>query len=167
MSGQTPRIAQTAMRTLMIRFVPAPPWLALAFIMAIGALWGTAAQAQQMQLPSTMQMPGMGTPSQIPPLTDPDLSGPGRVFQEQRIKALNNERQKELVSDTNKLLKLTAQLDAQVGNGRSDSFTLDQLRMLARIEKLAKSVKEKMSNPISMPTFQSNLPPIMAPATMP
>jgi len=97
----------------------------------------------------------------------PGANAASRNFQARRIKALNSERQKKLVSDTNKLLKLTAQLNAQVGQEQADSFTPKQLRMLARIEKLAKSVKKKMSNPVQPSNFQSDFPFGTVPSAFP
>ena len=53
-----------------------------------------------------------------------------------RFRALNDMRQKEIVSDTNKLLKLANELDAEVRKANSDSLTPEQLHKFAMIEKL-------------------------------
>lgn len=144
-------------------------WLVLVLSLAGGVCFGDCAQAQQMSTPMPMPVPMSGAGSLSPGsnISMPGPTGPDRVFQERRIKALNSQRQKELVSDTNKLLKLTAQLNAQIDRGSKESFTPDQLRMLARIEKLAKSVREKMSNPVQLSTSQDNFPSLIAPAGMP
>lgn len=69
----------------------------------------------------------------------------GRRIIEKRIKALNEMRQKALVSDTDKLLKLAQELNANTEtNGRQMSAT-DRIKKLAQIEKLAKRVRERMS----------------------
>jgi hypothetical protein len=99
------------------------------------------------------------------PMTSP--LGPNSTFQERRIRELNVERQKEMVADTDKLLKLTAELNADIAQTHSTSFTPDQLRLLARIEKLAKSVKDKMSNPVQGTIFDDSFPPPMSPAGLP
>lgn len=65
--------------------------------------------------------------------------------QQQRITALNRERQKAIVSDTDKLLKLANELDAEIRTSTSEALTPAQLRKLAAIEKLARNVKDKMS----------------------
>lgn len=62
-----------------------------------------------------------------------------------RIRVLNAERQKELVSDTQKLLQLARELNAEVSDANAASMTDAQLRKAAEIAKLARSVKEKMS----------------------
>jgi len=72
--------------------------------------------------------------------------------QEERLRALNRERQKSLVSDTNKLLKLAAELDMEIKNANTDSLTPSEMRKLASIEKLAHNVKDKMSYSVSSPS---------------
>lgn len=104
------------------------------------------------------QTPQMG----IPPSIDSNAN-----FRARRIRQLNIERQKELVSDTDDLLKLTAKLNAEVAKSQSSSLTPDQVRMLAKIEKLAKSVREKMSNPVTGSVFEDNFPPPMGRPTIP
>jgi len=93
-----------------------------------------------------------------PPVGDGTLN-----MQTRRIKALNIERQKALVSDTDDLLKLTKQLNEEVARDRSTSLTPEQVRMLAKIEKLAKSVREKMSEPVQRNLFENSFPPSMGP----
>ncbi len=79
----------------------------------------------------------------------------------QQLRALNALRQKKLVEDTNKLLKLAQTLNAQVQSGHYETLTVAQLKEVKRIEKLAHSVREKMAQtygggpslaPIIMPT---------------
>ncbi|MGH9607543.1 MAG: hypothetical protein ACRD3N_17775 [Terracidiphilus sp.] len=137
-------------------------WLALALTMA--GVWLTI-PAQ------TQQQPTMGPSSMIQtqpaPLSVPSAPADS-VFQERRMRAMNAERQKEMVSDTAKLLKLTAALNAEVNRDKSDSFTPEQLRQLAKIEKLARSVREKMANPVQTSLFEDNfLPPAILPMGIP
>jgi hypothetical protein len=81
--------------------------------------------------------------------------GPGDpAEQESRLRALNLQRQKTLVSDTNKLLALANEYDAEVKGSASETLTPAQLRKLAAIEKLARSVKEKMSYTLRGPVYQ-------------
>ena len=65
-----------------------------------------------------------------------------------RAKALNEMRQKSMVSDANKLLKLAMELNAIDKDGIGISPEA-RLKKLAEIEKLAKSVREKMSYSVS------------------
>jgi hypothetical protein len=77
-----------------------------------------------------------------------------------RLRALNTLRQKSLVADTNKLLKLAAELNAEVDSEHPDSLTFNQLRMLAEIEKLAHGIKDKMSaSLLGTPAFPSPFAP--------
>jgi hypothetical protein len=64
------------------------------------------------------------------------------------IRALNVDRQKALVSDTNKLLRLVNELNAEIARVNTGSLSGAQLHKVAEIEKLARNVKEKMSTPV-------------------
>jgi hypothetical protein len=64
---------------------------------------------------------------------------------QKRVRLLNAERQKALVSDTEKLLKLAKELNDEVAVSESGTMSDEQLRKVAEIGKLAKSVKDKMS----------------------
>lgn len=69
----------------------------------------------------------------------------GPTFVEKRLRALNADRQKSMVSDADKLLKLARQLDAEVASNPTDELTTEEMRKIAEIEKLARSVKTKMA----------------------
>ena len=56
----------------------------------------------------------------------------------------NEDRQKQLVADTDKLLLLAQELQEAVGKSNKDQLSLLVLKKSEQIEKLAKSVKEKM-----------------------
>jgi hypothetical protein len=84
------------------------------------------------------------------------------VEEERRLRLLNVERQKSLVSDAGKLLKLAGELNAEVAQTNPDSLTQAELRKLAEIEKLAHSVKQKMSDSVGgEPVFRE--PPFSGP----
>jgi hypothetical protein len=87
--------------------------------------------------------------------TNPDDIGEG----EDRLRWLNKERQKAMVSDTNKLLKLAGELSAEVQNSKDASLTPEQVRKWAEVEKLAHSVKDKMSYSVrGTPTYREPSP---------
>jgi hypothetical protein len=67
---------------------------------------------------------------------------------DRRLRALNAERQKQMVADTNKLLKLARELNDEVASTSEESFTPDQLHKIAEIEKLARSVRERMTTAV-------------------
>ena len=59
-------------------------------------------------------------------------------------KARNDDRQKRLVADTQKLLALATELKADVDKTNKDTLSVDVVKKADEIEKLAHSVKEKM-----------------------
>lgn len=134
--------------------------LALAVLLAPAARvpaqsgqWGTASQSYPR--PRVGQDP-------ISPLAGDDGDP---VMQEKRLNALNAERQKSLVSDTNKLVKLVAELNAEINGPHPASLTDEQVKKLAEIEKLAHSIREKMSSPVNgIP--QMNAPAVIIPPGM-
>ena len=56
----------------------------------------------------------------------------------------NSERQDKLVSDTNKLLALVANFNQQANKGSVELSSVDMAKRAEEIEKLARSVKERM-----------------------
>jgi hypothetical protein len=87
-----------------------------------------------------------------------DGVGPGDPLEEEkRLVALNAQRQKSLVSDTNKLVRLANELGSEISRDNPSELTPAQLHKVAEIEKLARSVKDKMSTSVrGTPSF---LPP--------
>lgn len=59
-------------------------------------------------------------------------------------KKANEDRQKALKNDTDKLVKLTAELKDYVDKSNENVLSLDVVKKAEEIEKLAHSVKEKM-----------------------
>lgn len=72
----------------------------------------------------------------------PDLDS---LSEAKRVKALNASRHKSVVSDTEKLVKLARQLDAEIASNPTDALTPEELHKLTDIEKLAHNVKTKMA----------------------
>jgi hypothetical protein len=103
-------------------------------------------------LPGSIPRNPMGQPNpQSPagrlggvPLDDP-------LDNEKAYRATNADRQKSIVSDTDKLMKLVSQLDAEVARSGAEKLSSAQLRKMAEIEKLAHDVKVKMSTSVSGP----------------
>lgn len=91
--------------------------------------------------------PGVWIAPQRNPIDN--TSRPPAEFTAKQLRALNEERQRALVSDTARLLTLARELNGEVGAVSPDSLTAAQLRKVNEIEKLARSVKEKMSYAIT------------------
>ncbi len=96
------------------------------------------APMQQGGIPSN-QVPSMG---RRPDQTDRNESFPGSGEKQARLR--NDERQRRLVSDTDKLLTLVTQLHADVAKTDKNVLSLDVVRRAEEIEKLARAVKERM-----------------------
>lgn len=56
------------------------------------------------------------------------------------------QRQHEIEGDTQKLFSLAQELKDDVGKSTKDQMSLDVIKKAEEIEKLAKSVKDKMRN---------------------
>jgi hypothetical protein len=87
-----------------------------------------------------------------------DQEGDYSPQQERLQNALNADRQKKLIADTNKLVKLATELHAELSGTNSDALTPAQLHEVAEVEKLARNVKKEMSDsvramPISGPAW--------------
>ena len=65
-------------------------------------------------------------------------------MERERIKKMNEHRQDQIKHDTDELLKLATELKEQVDKTNEHMLSLDVIRKAEQIEKLAKSVKEKM-----------------------
>jgi hypothetical protein len=107
--------------------------LALVLFVLLGA--AHLAFAQQIHLPPAVsQGPGMGNV--------PVTSGDG--VQKQQAKAANLQRQAEIKRDTEKMFQLTAELKQSLETSSQDVMSMDDLKKVEQIEKLAHGVKSKM-----------------------
>lgn len=70
------------------------------------------------------------------------------IEEEKRLRELNALRQRQLVSDTNKLLKLAHELNDSVNAAKPEELKSTEFVKVAEIEKLAHSVKDKMSTSV-------------------
>ena len=59
-------------------------------------------------------------------------------------KRRNDQRQEQLVKDTNKLLALATELKSQVDKTNKNMLSVDVVKKAEEIEKLAKNVKDRM-----------------------
>jgi hypothetical protein len=92
---------------------------------------------QGRQTPGMPQKPGLGNnPDDSSPLD------PNRVEKQEKLR--NDDRQKRLVADTDKLLALATDLKQQVDKTDKEILSVDVIKKADEIEKLAHSVKERM-----------------------
>jgi hypothetical protein len=109
--------------------------LALLLVLQGGAQNVPSAGSRQMQQPI-----GQSVGHQLD-----DLEGPNGINEQRRLRMINAERQKTMISDTARLIKLTTELNEEVEKTNPDALSPIDLRKLAEIEKLAHEVKDKMS----------------------
>lgn len=84
-------------------------------------------------------------PPANPPITDPDETR-DRLAHDMEKKAAK-ERVAALKTDTDRLLKLSVELKQYVDKSDENVLSLDVIKRADEIEKLAKSVKDKMKGP--------------------
>jgi hypothetical protein len=99
-------------------------------------------------------IPGYGQGHRPPPVPKSDPTETPLDVDETRdritrdmAKKANLERQAQLKTDTDKLLKLSQQLKEYVDKSNENVLSLEVLKKAEEIEKLARSVKEKMKGP--------------------
>ena len=97
-----------------------------------------AVTAQTQQIPQTRH-------DANPPSAD-DAELHDRMMHDMAKKAAK-ERAAQLKNDTDKLLKLSVELKAYVDKADENVLSLDVIKKADEIEKLAKSVKDKMKGP--------------------
>ncbi len=107
--------------------------LAAACISAVG---------QQQSIP---RQPIPQSPGQVPSASeDPENDAMARHALEMQANKRNALRQQQIVADSNKIVALAEQLKAEVARGDQKNSTLSLISKTEEIEKLARSVKEKM-----------------------
>ena len=138
--------------------------LALSVTGLAGMVLGLALLGWAQYAPSGGAVLGQNLPGTRP------LGGPGPGIEtdpfggEKRLRALNADRHKSLVSDTDKLLKLARQLDAEIASNPTDELTPEELHKIGEIEKLAHNVKTKMAQSFgSGPQFRPSPVPLGGP----
>jgi len=103
--------------------------------------------------PIAAQSPGTQGPPPTPHLqvTDPS-SGFGNITMDARqVKLLNIQRQKAIVDDAGKILLLARELNADASSDTPVMSDAQRLHKAEEIEKLAKSIREKMTNGVGLP----------------
>lgn len=128
-------------------------------LLACGAMFATtvavgpgnrnvlAAQQQQHQQGHPRQpqpMPPTQSPLDMPGIL-PD-SGMPTPMNPQRVKLFNDDRQKKLVSDVDKLVSLTNELKASLDKTSKDELSLEVIKKASEIERLAHDVQNRMKN---------------------
>lgn len=107
--------------------------------------------------PIAAQSPGSpGIPLHLQDLSRPNFphdpaSLPETAMTAREVKLLNIERQKTIISDTQKILALARELNADSSSPDSTMSNAQRMHKADEIEKLAKNVREKMTYAITPP----------------
>ncbi len=112
-------------------------WMSMAVMMLGCGLVGaqaTSAPPQQAPQPGVIGMP-------MAPNDPVSIKA-----ERQREQMMVDERRKKILSDTDRLLTLAAELKADVDKSSKNELSLEVVRKAAEIEKLAHDVKERMRN---------------------
>jgi hypothetical protein len=117
-----------------------------AALLLAGAAVALSGAAVQSISGGQLQQPMPTVPSSPPGFGEqPNPADPMQRQQQERMeKARNVDRQKQLERDTDKLLSLAKELKEEVNKSNKDTLSIDVVKKAAEIEKLAKSVKDRM-----------------------
>ena len=123
-------------------------WVAMVGLILAAGTCVVAGRGQSRQNPPPVMGPPPMSGANLPSIggrPDPSANDPlsGRL-EEQQIKSRNSDRQKRLVSDTDRLLTLSKELKEQVETPGKAPGAGDVGKKAEEIEKLAKSVKDRM-----------------------
>ena len=111
--------------------------------LALAVLSSVTVSGQSPSLPKAQQ--GLGAMTHGSSESNVPI-GEQEAFRAHKLLALlNAERQKSMVSDANKLLRLAQELNAELARDDSGLSSSQQAHKAAQIEKLARNVREKMS----------------------
>ena len=115
-------------------------------LLCLGVVLGGLVSPSQSQQPHEASPSGSASPATGTATSRP--AGPQEPLahqaEEHMAERRNSERQKTLVADTDRLLALAQQLKADVDKSNKDMLSVDVVKRAEQIEKLARSVKEKM-----------------------
>lgn len=117
-----------------MRFLKTPPLLS-AIITLFIVLTASATPGAQRDTIAQMGPPVVRTP---------ELDREEIKMRQEQLKKMNSARQAAIKKDTDKLLRLATELKQSVDKSDEHTLSLDVLKKAEEIEKLAKSVKEKM-----------------------
>jgi hypothetical protein len=146
------------LNTMLRPVLKSAPWICglvcLAVLVSI-PFSALVSQAQQSGEPPT----GPRDPSGLPPINPlaNRTADPNRILVdsmkhqdlEKRFRELNQLRQKEMTADTAKLLALATELNTKTEKSVNDKLTMEAVRQVEQIEKLAHSVRDKMKATVS------------------
>jgi hypothetical protein len=136
--------------------------LSLLVIVPLAAYAGSQSKSAPLAAAPPQAGPAEASPDPDPqrrhiPYPPPPLEDRFRLEREQAMaRQRNKDRQAALKRDTDKLLELATQLKEYVDKTNENMLSLDVIKKAEEIEKLSKSVKEKMKADEYYPAAGSN-----------
>jgi hypothetical protein len=88
----------------------------------------------------------------------PQMSSQEQQLERDRARAMNKERQEKLKEDTDKLLQLATELKQYVDKTNENILSIDVVKKTDEIEKLAKSIRDKMKTAYDVPQEPGSRP---------
>lgn len=131
------------------RWIPSAVLTSLMIAAGLGVAAWPQMQPQRQQIPipgqAPDQIPGQ-MPGQMPPFgrDSDEATVISHRMQVKQAEQRNTDRQQELVKDTDQLFDLAKELKTDVDKTNKDVLSIDVVKKADEIEKLAKSVREKM-----------------------
>jgi|SRR5450432_121971 len=125
-SAELPEVTVIAMRWLVFLLL-----VGLTRVPALGARTQDPGQTQAVQLPHAAGEDSVEDEAR-------------RKFEHDQQKKANEERFRKIREDTEKLVQLSNELKEYVGKANEHTLSLDVIKKAEEIERLAKSVKDKM-----------------------
>jgi len=133
----------------LLQLTPGPNRIHWVFLLAIAAsFFCGAATAQQgaVSAPAQSAAPASSdAPKQDPPAKpEPPKDQKPAAAADAKPMTPEEARQAQIVADTNKLFELAQELQAEVAKSSKNTLSLAVVKKAAEVEKLAKSLKERM-----------------------
>lgn len=125
------------------------------------ALLAAPLAAQSPPNPGIPMAPGMIQPRL--PFVDPSMEFGGASMEVRQAKMLNVQRQKAIVADTARILELARELDADAQSPNPVMSPAERLRKAEEIQKLAKTIREKMIYAVGVPAPTNPYGPVTRP----
>ena len=107
-----------------------------------GMRGGSAVMAAQRSPAMNSGRPIDPPSSGVPPVIQPQMSNPTDA----EVQAAKDDRRKKLAADVDRLVLLSNQLKAEVDRTANDQLSLDVIKKVQEIEKLARTVQGRMKS---------------------
>jgi len=116
------------------------------FVVVMVALSVLSAPARSQSKPTVTAVQAQHFAAEQEATNNGGAEDPHRRLQQELMNRAFVQRQAELKRDTERLVALTAELKLHVDNANPNILSMDAIKKAAEIQKLAKSVQDRMKN---------------------